>query len=59
MQASPAGQRFTCWNGEVVRGAFVLGAHDREIIAWRAVTSGGISGSDVRDLMRAGRRGTL
>ena len=35
----------------MVRGAFVLDAHDREIIAWRAVTSGGISGSDVRDLM--------
>lgn len=45
------GFEFTCWNGEVVRGAFVLDAHDREIIAWRAVTGGGISGSDVRDMM--------
>ena len=27
--------RVTGWNGDVVRGAFVLDAHDREIIAWR------------------------
>lgn len=45
------GFEFTCWNGEIVRGAFVIDAHDREIIAWRAVTGGGISGSDVRDIM--------
>ena len=45
------GFEFACWNGEVVRGAFVLDAHDREIIVWRAVTGGGISGSDVRDMM--------
>ena len=45
------GFEFTCWNGEIVRGAFVIDAHDREIIAWRAVTGGGISGSDVRDMM--------
>ena len=25
---------FTCWNGEVVRVAFVLDCHDREIISW-------------------------
>ena len=30
------GFEFTCWNGEIVRGAFVLDAHDREVIAWRA-----------------------
>lgn len=42
---------FTCWNGEVVRVAFVIDAHDREVIAWRAVVGGGISGSDVRDMM--------
>lgn len=45
------GFEFTCWNSEVVRGAFVLDAHDREVIAWRAVTGSGISGSDVRDMM--------
>ncbi|HEX2219948.1 MAG TPA: IS3 family transposase [Gemmatimonadales bacterium] len=45
------GFEFTCWNGEVVRGAFVIDAHDREIIAWRAVVNAGISASDVRDMM--------
>ena len=45
------GFEFTCWNGEVVRGAFALDAHDREIIAWRATTGAGISGSDIRDMM--------
>ena len=45
------GFEFTCWNGEVVRGAFIIDAHDREIIAWRAVANAGISGSDVRDIM--------
>ena len=45
------GFEFTCWNGEVVRGAFVLDAHDREVIAWRAVVNAGISGSDIRDMM--------
>ena len=38
------GLEFTCWNGEVVRMAFAIDAHDREIIAWRAVAGGGISG---------------
>jgi transposase InsO family protein len=42
---------FTCWNGEIVRVAFVIDAHDREVIAWRAVVGGGISGSEVRDMM--------
>lgn len=41
-----------CWNGEVVRIAFTIDTHDREIIAWIA-TSGGISGQHVRDLMLA------
>jgi putative transposase len=45
------GFEFTCWNGDVVRGAFIIDAHDREIIAWRAVANAGISGSDVRDMM--------
>lgn len=41
-----------CWNGEVVRLAFAIDTHDREIIAWQAST-GGISGQMVRDLMLA------
>lgn len=45
------GFEFHCWNGDVVRGAFIIDAHDREIISWRAVVNAGISGSDVRDMM--------
>jgi transposase InsO family protein len=45
------GFEFTCWNGEIVRSAFVLDACDREVIAWRAATGAGISGSDIRDMM--------
>jgi transposase InsO family protein len=45
------GFEFTCWNGDVVRGAFIIDACDREVIAWRAVVNAGISGSDVRDMM--------
>lgn len=45
------GFEFTCWNGDVVRGAFIIDAHDREVIAWRAVAIAGISGSDIRDMM--------
>ena len=45
------GFEFTCWNGEIVRAAFVMDAHDREAIAWKAVANAGISGSDVRDMM--------
>ena len=44
---------FTCWNGEVIRFAFIIDAFDREIIAWVAVANAGISGSDVRDMMLA------
>ncbi len=40
---------FTCWNGEVVRVAFALDCHDREVIGW-AATTGGISGEMIRDL---------
>lgn len=40
-----------CWNGEVVRLAFLIDAFDREAIAHVAVTGAGISGSDVRDMM--------
>ena len=45
------GLEFTCWNGEVVRVAFAIDAHDREIIAWTVVAGAGISGSMVRDMM--------
>lgn len=45
------GFEFTCWNDEIVRVAFVIDAHDREVIAWLAITGGGIGGSDIRDLM--------
>jgi len=36
-----------------VRGAFIIDAHDREIVSWCAVANMGISGSDVRDMMLA------
>lgn len=45
------GLEFTCWNGEVVRLAFIIDAFDREIISWVAIANAGISGSDVRDMM--------
>ncbi|WP_284767276.1 IS3 family transposase, partial [Agrobacterium sp. CFBP2214] len=45
------GLEFTCWNGEVIRLAFIIDAFDREIIAWTALANAGISGSDVRDMM--------
>src|SRR5262250_300547 len=41
---------FTCWNGEVVRLAFALDCHDREVIGWVATTAG-ISGEMIRDMM--------
>lgn len=45
------GFEFHCWNGEVVRGAFIIDVHDLEIISWRAVVNAGFSGSEVRDIM--------
>ena len=45
------GLEFTCWNGDVIRAAFLIDAHDREIISWRAVANAGISGSDVCDML--------
>ena len=45
------GLEFACWNGDIIRAAFLLDAHDREVIAWRAVANAGISGSDVRDML--------
>src|SRR5437660_4363036 len=44
------GLEFTCWNGEVVRLAFALDCHDREIISWIATTAG-VSGEMIRDMM--------
>jgi hypothetical protein len=29
---------FTCWNGEIVRVAFALDCHDREVIGWTVTT---------------------
>jgi len=49
---SSDGLEIPCWNGEVVRLAFAIDTHDREVIAWQAST-GGISGEMVRDLMLA------
>ena len=60
------GFEFTCWNGDIVRGAFIIDAHDREIQSsgkrspgpfpdpphtWHAVVNAGIGGSDIRDIM--------
>ena len=41
---------FACWNGEIIRIAFALDCHDREVISWTATTAG-ISGEMIRDLM--------
>jgi transposase InsO family protein len=41
---------FTAWNGEIVRVAFALDCHDREVISWVATTAG-ISGGMIRDMM--------
>src|SRR5579872_2247146 len=40
----------SCWNGEIVRVAFALDCHDREVIGWVATTAG-ISGEVIRDMM--------
>ena len=45
------GFEFACWNGDVVQGAFLIDACDREVIAWRALANAGISGSDAQDMM--------
>jgi transposase InsO family protein len=45
------GLEIPCWNGEVVRIAFAIDTHDREIIAWVATFGSGISGEMIRDLM--------
>jgi putative transposase len=41
---------FGCWNREIVRVAFALDCHDREVIGWIATTAG-ISGEMIRDMM--------
>jgi putative transposase len=40
-----------CWSGEVVRIAFAIDTHDREVMAWVATVGAGISGEMVRDMM--------
>lgn len=45
------GFEISCWNGDLIRIAFIIDAHDREIIAWYAVVGSGISGGMVRDMM--------
>jgi putative transposase len=45
------GFEISCWNGDLIRIAFIIDAHDREIIAWHAVVGSGISGSMIRDMM--------
>jgi transposase InsO family protein len=51
LRRRPDRLEFVCWNGDVIRAAFIPGAHDRELIAWRAVAGAGISGSDEADMM--------
>jgi transposase InsO family protein len=46
------GVEFACWNGDIVRGAFIIDARDREIIAWRRCKRRH-QGSDVRDMILA------
>lgn len=45
------GFEFACWNGAIVQGAVLIDAHDREVIAWRAVGNAGIAISEVQDMM--------
>lgn len=44
------GLEFACWSGEVVRVAFALDCHDREVMGWVATTAG-LSGEMIRDMM--------
>ncbi|MGY3238268.1 transposase InsO family protein [Bradyrhizobium sp. USDA 4472] len=44
------GLEFTRWNGEIVRVAFALDSHDREVMSWVATTAG-ISGEIIQDMM--------
>lgn len=47
------GFEVSCWNGEVVRVAFAIDTHDREVMAWVATAGAGISGEMIRDMMLA------
>ena len=40
---------FTCRNGEIVRVAFALDSHDREVISWVAVLSSGSATSGLHE----------
>lgn len=44
------GLTFAAQDREIVRIAFLINAHAREIIAWKAVTGAGVSGLDIRDM---------
>ncbi len=50
LRRRPDGLEFACGNGDVIRAAFIPGAHDRDIIAWRTVAGAGISGSHEADM---------
>ena len=45
------GYEFRCWNGDILRGAFLIDTADREIMAHVATVNAGINGSDVRDML--------
>lgn len=45
------GFEFACWNGEIVRIAFAIDTHDREVMAWVATSGAGISGEMIRDML--------
>lgn len=47
------GFEIPCWNNEVIRVAFAIDTHDREVMAWVATIGAGISGEMVRDMMLA------
>lgn len=47
------GFEVSCWNGEVVRVAFAIDTHNREVMAWVATAGAGISGEMIRDMMLA------
>ena len=48
------GFEISCWNGEVVRVAFAIDTHDRQIRAWVATSGGGIADEMIRDLISTG-----
>jgi putative transposase len=45
------GFEIPCWDGEVVRVAFAIDTHDREVMAWVAAAGAGIGGEMVRGMM--------